>query len=107
MRIVLATLLAVGAAGFSVVPAPTSFLVGPLPVLAAFLVGWVKLALDLVDLVAADLLADVAVPIAVGLVIWRGGAGDTWLAAGPLVVAAVLQALPAIRRARSPTPHGT
>lgn len=104
MRIALATLLAAGAAGFSIVPAPASFLVGPLPVLAAFFVGWVRLAVDLVDLVAADLLADVAAPLAAGIGVWRGGAGDTWLVAAVLLGAAALQALPALRRARTAPP---
>jgi hypothetical protein len=104
MRLALAALLLIGAVGLVVVPAPTSFLVGALPMLVAFFLGWVKLALDLVDLVLTELIADVAVPIAVGLGFWRGTSGSTWLVAALLVAAAAAQALPRASRARSRPP---
>jgi hypothetical protein len=101
MRIVLATLLLVGAAGFSVVSPPTSFLVGALPILVAFFLGWIRFAVDLVDLVAAELIADVAAPVAVALGFWLGTTGSTWEVAVVLVAGAAAQALPGVSRTRS------
>ena len=55
-----------------VVAPPASFLVGALPILLAFFLGCIRFAVDLVDLVAAELVADVAAPIAVALGFWLG-----------------------------------
>ena len=101
MRIAIATLLLVAAAGLGFVPGPASFLVGALPMLLAFFLGWMRFAVDLVDLVAAELVADLAVPVAVVLAFWLGTGGRTWLVVLLLVAAAAAQALPRIARARS------
>lgn len=104
MRILLATLLLVGAAGVSLVPPPVSFLVGALPILLAFFLGWVRFAVDLVDLVAAELVADLAAPVSVALTFGLGAGGSTWLVAALLVTAAAAQALPRIVRTRRARP---
>jgi len=101
MRIVLATLLLVGALGFTVVAPPASFLVGALPILLAFFLGCICFAVDLVDLVAAELVADVAAPIAVALGFWLGTTGSTWEVAALLLAGAAAQALPFLLRTRS------
>jgi hypothetical protein len=98
VRIVLATLLLLAAAGLGFVPSPASFLVGALPMLLAFFLGWMRFAVDLVDLVAAELAADLAVPVAVVLGFWLGTSGSTWMVAGLLVAAAAAQALPRLVR---------
>ena len=102
MRIALATLLVVGAAGFVVVQPPTSVLAGALPILLAFFLGWIRFAVDLVDLEPAELVADVAAPVAVVLGFWLGTTGSTWEVAVVLVAGAAAQALPRAARARRP-----
>ena len=79
---------------------PASFLVGALPILLAFFLGWIRFAVDLVDLVAAELVADLAAPVAVALGFWLGTTGSTWEVAVVLVVGAAAQALPRLARAR-------
>ncbi len=109
MRIALATLLLVAAAGLVFVPAPGSFLVGALPMLLAFFLGWMRFAVDLIDLVAAELVADLAVPVAVALGFFLGTGGSPWVVVALLVAAAAMQALPrlaagSVRPARSASP---
>ncbi len=101
MRIVIATLLLVGAVGVGFVPPPASFLVGALPILVAFFLGWMWFAVDLVDLVAAELVADLAAPVAVVLAFWLGTGNSSWLVALLLAAAAAAQALPHLARRRS------
>ena len=110
MRIALATLLLVAAAGLAFVPAPLSFLVGALPMLIAFFLAWVRFALDLIDRIPAEVAADLAVPVAVVVGYGLSTAGSTWMIVALLVAAAAAQALPrlvpdrphpAVRRAPS------
>ena len=102
MRIVLGTLLAVAAVGFGFVSAPASLLVGALPLLLAFLLSWARLAVDLVDGLAAELIADLAVPLVAVVGFWRVTTGSTWLVAALFAAAAAVQALPKIARVGSP-----
>jgi hypothetical protein len=66
VRVLLAALLGGGLAGVLIVPAPGSFLIAILAALPAFLLGAAKLAMDLIELVRADLIADVALLVALG-----------------------------------------
>jgi hypothetical protein len=86
MRILLAVLLGAGLVGVLVVPEPASFLIAILAVLPAFLLGAAKLAMDLIELVRADLIADAALLIALG-------AALTTFSMGNLVVIVTLLAL--------------
>jgi hypothetical protein len=101
VRIALATLLLLAAAGLAFVPAPGSFMVGALPMLLAFFLGWMRFAVDLVDLVAAELVADLAVPVAVALGFVLGSGSSSWVVVALLVAAAAAQALPRFVRTRS------
>jgi hypothetical protein len=101
MRIVLAVLLAIAAAGLTVVPAPTSFAIGALPLLVAFFLGWIRFAVDLVDRIAVELIADLVAPVATVVAFWRGSSGNTWGIGLVLLAAAAAQLLPRAARARS------
>ena len=97
MRIALATLLLVGAAGIGLVRRRGRSWSARCPILLAFFLGWVRFAVDLVDLVAAELVADLAAPVAVVLALRarrrrQHGAGRLLL-----VAAAAAQALPRVR----------
>jgi hypothetical protein len=94
MRIVLAALLLIAAVGLTVVPAPTSFAVGALPMLLAFFLGWIRFAVDLVDRIAVELVADLAAPVATVVGFWGGSSGNTWLVGILLAAAAAAQVLP-------------
>jgi hypothetical protein len=86
VRILLAVLLGAGLVGVLVVPSPASFLLAMLAMLPAFLLGAAKLAMDLIELVRADLIADAALLVALG-------AAFTTFSTGNLVVIVALLAL--------------
>jgi hypothetical protein len=67
LRIAIAALLAVGVVGLVAVPEPTSFLIALLVMVAVFLLGAARLAIDLIELSPRALLADVAVLVAIGI----------------------------------------
>lgn len=96
MRIVLAALLAAGAIGLAVVPDPGSFLLALLVMLAVFLLGAAKLAVDLVELSAVELAADVAVLVAVGGALSQIPLGNAVLTEALFVVGVTTQAMPRV-----------
>jgi hypothetical protein len=94
VRLALAGLLVVGAAALVIVPAPGSFAVALPVMLATFLLGAARLALDLVELDAVELTADGALLVAVAIALVRIPAGDTALTAILFLVGAAAQVLP-------------
>jgi len=83
---VLSALLLAGFAALVLVPEPASFLIAVLFMLPAFLLGAAKLAIDLIDLVRADLVADAALLIALG------AAFATFTMGNPVLIGALLLA---------------
>jgi hypothetical protein len=79
-------LLVAGFAGLVLAPQPASFLISVLFMLPAFLLGAAKLAVDLIDLVRADLIADAALLIALG------AAFTTFTMGSPVLIGALLLA---------------
>ena len=67
MRLLLVALLAAGAGALLVLAEPGSLLIALLIMLAVFLAGAAKLAIDLVDLEPRDLVADVALLVVIGV----------------------------------------
>jgi hypothetical protein len=94
VRIVLATLLVAGALGLAVLPEPGSFLLALLVMVAVFLLGGSRLAVDLVELSAVELAADVALLVAVGVALTQISLGNAMLTEALFVVGAATQALP-------------
>jgi hypothetical protein len=88
VRILLTGLLAAGLAGLIVVPSPASFLVAVVFALPAFLLGSAKLAIDLIELVRADLIADGALLVALGTLFVSFSMGNS-VVLGALLLAAL------------------
>jgi hypothetical protein len=98
-RALLAALLAVGALTLLLVPEPGSFATALAVMLVVFLVGAARLAIDLVDLVTRDLLADAGVVIVSGVALAQVSAGDVLLTEGLFAAGIASQAVPwALRR---------
>ena len=93
-RALLATLLGIGVAGLAVLPEPGSWLLALAIMLLAFLVVGAKLAVDLIELVPVDLVADAAALLAVGIALSRVTTGNRLLVTTLLALALVAQALP-------------
>ena len=105
MRGLIAALLAAGVIGLIAVPERQALLLGTLAMLLAFLLGSAKLAVDLVDLVRTDLIADAALLVSLGLAFARFSSGDRILITALLAVALATQIAPlalARRRLRKP-----
>lgn len=102
MRILLAVLLAAGLAGLILAPMPASFLVAVLFALPAFLLGAAKLAIDLIELVRADLIADAALLVALGALFVSFSMGNRAVIGALLAAALATQVvrLASTRRAR-------
>jgi hypothetical protein len=96
LRILLVALLGAGLAALVVLPMRTAFLVALLVMLLALLLGAAKLAVDLVDLTASDLIADSALLVVVGLAFTRMPAGDRTVTAALFAAALGTQALPLV-----------
>jgi hypothetical protein len=96
VRIVLVSLLAAGAIGLVVVPEPGSFLIALLVMLAVFLLGAAKLAVDLVELSPVELAADVAVLVAVGVALSQIPLGNALLTEVLFIAGVTTQALPRV-----------
>ena len=94
MRLAIAGLLVVGAGALVIVPAPGSFAIALPVMVATFLLGAARLALDLVELDAVELTADGALLVAVAIALVRIPAGDTTLTAILFLVGAAAQVLP-------------
>ena len=106
MRILLAVLLAAGLGGLILVPMPASFLVAVLFALPAFLLGAAKLAIDLIELVRADLIADAALLVALGALFVSFSMGNR-VVIGALLVAALATQVVRLASTRRARPRGT
>jgi hypothetical protein len=94
LRALLASLLGIGVAGLVILPEPGSLLLGLVVMLLAFLLASAKLAVDLIELVPADLVADAAGLLAVGIALSRVTTGNRLLVTTLLAAALAAQALP-------------
>ena len=90
--------------GLLVLPKPQVFLLVLAVLLVAFLLGAARLAVDLVDLVRADLIADVALIAVLGCALTRITTGDPVLVGMLMVAALATQAVPLARGRRRPRP---
>lgn len=93
MRLAIAALLVVGAASLAIVPAPGSFAIALPVMVATFLLGGARLALDLIELDAVELAADVGLLVAVGVALVQVPIGNTALTAILLLAGAATQVL--------------
>jgi hypothetical protein len=102
VRPAIAGLLVVGAISLVIVPAPGSFAIALPVMVATFVLGGARLALDLVELDAVELTADVALLVAVGIALVQIPVGNSGLTAILFVAGAAAQALPRglVRRVR-------
>jgi hypothetical protein len=96
VRIALAFLLVAGTIGLAVLSEPGSLLLALLVMLVVFLLGAARLAVDLVDLSAVELTADVALLVAVGIALSQIPRGNATLTEVLFVVGAASQALPRV-----------
>jgi hypothetical protein len=101
MRILLGVLLAAALAVLAVVPAPRSLLLALLVTLLVFVVGFGKLAVDLIELVRAELVADAALLLVLAIALTRVTAGSRVLTAALLAAALATQFAPFVIRRRS------
>jgi hypothetical protein len=93
MRPLLATVLGIGLASLAFVPAPLGVLLALVIMLLAFLLGAAKLAVDLIELVSADLVADAAVLVILGIALSTITFGSRLLVATLLAAALVAETL--------------
>jgi hypothetical protein len=102
MRSLLAVLLAAGLVGLVAAPERPALLIAVLFMLPAFLLGGAKLAVDLIELVPADLIADAALLAALGAAFTTISMGNRLLVGALLAAAFATQAvrLAGARRAR-------
>jgi hypothetical protein len=115
MRVVLAALLGAGFVSLVALPAPGSFLIVALAMLLGFLLSGAKAAVDLVDLVPAELIADAVTLVTLGSALALIRTANAVLIAALLAVAVAAQGLPravtmarCLRRSTSPpTPPGS
>jgi hypothetical protein len=94
MRAVLATLLGAGVAGLALLAEPGSFLIALAAMALGFLLAGAKAAVDLIELNAADLAADVVGLAALGTALARITTGNAVLIAALLAVALAAQGIP-------------
>lgn len=94
LRALLASLLGLGVAGLAVLPEPGSLLLALVVMLLALLLVSAKLAVDLIELVAADLIADALGLLALGTALSRVTTGNRMLITTLLAGALAAQALP-------------
>lgn len=98
MRALLAVLLLLGTLALLVVPEPGSFLLALLVMLAVFLLGAARLAIDLIDLRPIELATDAGVLAAVGVALSQIPLGNALLTEGLFVLGLVLLLLPGVLR---------
>ena len=80
--------------GLVAVPEPSSFLIALLVMVAVFLLGAARLAMDLIDLSPPALLADVAVLVAIGIALSQIPLGNVLLTVVLFVVGITTQIAP-------------
>lgn len=103
LRIVLAILLAAGAAALVLLAEPGSFLIAFAALLLGFLLAGAKSAVDLIELRPAELAADATTLGALGVALTQVTTGDALRIGALLGVALVAQAFPlAATMARCP-----
>src|SRR4051812_13983144 len=101
MRAVLAVLLAAGTAALAAAPERTGLMLALLVLVLVFLLGSSKLAIDLIELVPAELGADAVALVAAILGLTQIASAGRPLLAALLVLALGAQAVPlALRRRR-------
>jgi hypothetical protein len=98
VRPLLATLLLLGTLALLIVPEPGSFLLALLVMVAVFLLGAAKLAIDLIELSALELAADVLVLVAVGVALSQIPLGNALLTEALFVLGLVLLSVPRLVR---------
>jgi hypothetical protein len=94
MRPLLATLLGIGVACVAFVPDPLGSLLALVAMLLAFLLASARLAVDLIELVPADLAADAAALVVLGIALGTITSGNRVLVAALMAGAFAAQALP-------------
>jgi hypothetical protein len=94
VRATLASLLVLGAVALVIVPTPGSFGVALLVLVAVFLLGTSKLAIDLIELSPRELAADVAVLVCMGVALVQIPAASLALTETLLLAGALTQVLP-------------
>jgi hypothetical protein len=107
VRLAIAGLLVVGAGALVVVAAPGSFAIAFPVMIVTFLLGAARLALDLIELDAVELAADVVLLVAVGVALVQIPVGNTALTAILFLVGAATQLLPRARAAVTRVPRRT
>ncbi len=100
MRILLAVLLALALAVLVAAPARTALAVAMLAMLLAFLLGSAKLAIDLIDLIPAQLAADAALLVALGGAFALVTTGSRLVIGALIAVALATQTVPLAKRIR-------
>jgi hypothetical protein len=101
VRALLVSLLVAGAVALVALPEPRSLLIALLVMLAVFLAGAAKLAVDLVELVARELVADVALLVVVGVALSLVPLGNARLTEMLLVLGLATQAVPVLLARRT------
>jgi hypothetical protein len=102
MRILLVVLLAAGLVALFVVEQPAGLLLATLVMLLTFLLGCAKLAVDVVDLIRADLVADGVTLVAIGIGAATFTMASSALIGGLLAVALAAQVVRLVAGARAP-----
>jgi hypothetical protein len=96
VRPLLVSLLAAGAVALLVLAEPGSLLIALLIMLAVFLAGAAKLAIDLVELEPRELVADVALLIVIGVALSQIPVGSSRLTEALFVAGIATQAVPLV-----------
>jgi hypothetical protein len=103
MRVALAIVACAGLAALVLLTAPGSFLIAMPAIALGFLLAGAKAAVDLIELLPAELAADAVGFAALGLALTRITAGTAVLPAALLALALAAQGIPlAVRMARCP-----
>ena len=101
MRILLAGVLGTGLATLLLAPVPTAFLLALQIMLIAFLLGAAKLAIDLIELIRADLIADATLLVTLGVAFTIFTGGDRLLLGTLLALALATQVVPLVTARRA------
>ena len=101
MRILLAGVLGIGLATLLVAPVPANFLLALQIMLIAFLLGAAKLAIDLIDLLPRDLIADATLLVTLGISFMVFTGGDRLLLGTLLALALATQVVPLVTARRA------
>jgi hypothetical protein len=96
VRVLLASLLVAGAVALVAVSQPGSLLIALLVMLVVFLAGAARLAVDLIELVPGELVADVALLVVIGVALGLVPLGNARLTALLFVLGIATQAVPVL-----------